>query len=154
MWIFGNTGQVLFYLWIRMTHVVQTSTVRISFDGKTLISEVLDNVEIDAEAVESNFTATQKITGEHKYLSLVITGAYTTITKEGREATNDARFYKNVLAQAIVVQSLASRIMGNFLIGLYKKYCPQRLFNSREEAEKWLEKYWEKHRQLANEPMK
>jgi hypothetical protein len=123
---------------------VQTKTVKISFDGKILLSEIMDNMEIDLDDVFENYEASLKLTGDRPFLSLVISAPYTTVTKEAREAMNDPRYYKNTVAQAIVVKSLANRLMGNFLIRLYKQYCPHRLFNSREEAVKWLNYQWEK----------
>lgn len=121
---------------------VQTKTVKFSFDGKILLSEVIDNMEIDLDDAMENYEASMKLVGDRTYLSLVISAPYTTVTKEAREAMNDPKFYKNAVAQAIVVKSLANRLMGNFLIRIYKQYCPHRLFNSKEEAVKWLEYQW------------
>lgn len=121
---------------------VQTKTVKFSFDGKILLSEVIDNMEIDLDDAMENYEASMKLVGDRTYLSLVISAPYTTVTKEAREAMNDPKFYKNAVAQAIVVKSLANRLMGNFLIRIYKQYCPHRLFNSKEEAVKWLDHQW------------
>ena len=125
---------------------VQTKTVKFSFDGKILLSEIIDNMEIDSDEAMENYEASMKLVGDRPYLSLVISAPYTTMTKEAREAINDPKYYTNAVAQAIVVKSLANRLMGNFLIRIYKQYCPHRLFNNKEEAIKWLNYQWEKQK--------
>jgi len=131
---------------------VQTKTVKVSFDGKILLTEILDNMEIDLDDALENYEASMQLVGDKPFLSLVISAPYTTVTKETRDAMNDPKYYKNTVAQAIVVKSLANRLMGNFLIRLYRQYCPHRLFNHREEAIKWLNHQWEKQKigDLAN----
>lgn len=123
-----------------------TPTAKLSFDGKVLVTALQDNIELEKQDVVDNFLASQKLTQGNPYLSLVITAPYTTITKEAREAANRPEYYAHTIAQALVVKTLATRIMGNFIIRLYKNYCPQRLFTSKEEALKWLEKQWIKAR--------
>lgn len=44
-------------------------------------------------------------------------------------------------ADAIVVRSMAQRILGNFYLKFQRPSIPTRLFNSIEEAEKWLLNY-------------
>ena len=139
----------LFYLWPPMEEI-ETRTVKATFDGRVLLTVVMDNMELDVAEVLENFEACERLTRGRPYLSLVISAPYTTVTKEAREELNHPRFYEHAVAQAIVVKSLASRIMGNFLIRLYKKYCPQRLFTNRDEALKWLEQHWVKQKQLAD----
>lgn len=129
---------------------IVTRTVKLSFDGKVLLTEIIDNMELEKEDVLENFEASQKLTKGKPYISLVITAPFTNITKEAREATNQAHYYEHTIAQALVVKTLAQRIMGNFLISLYKKYCPQRIFTNRDEAVKWLNHQWKKQRQLAD----
>lgn len=121
-----------------------TRTVKISFDGKMLISELIDNLEIDMNDVTENYEASVKLTGNNKYISLVIAAPYSSLSKEARTEANRVDNYRNTIAQAIIVKSLANRLMGNFLIKFYKPPCPCQIFNNTEKAKAWLEEEWEK----------
>ena len=122
-----------------------TRTAKISFTENTLLTEMFDNLEIDLNDVNENYEASVKLTQDKNFLSLVIAAPFTTITKEARDAANREFMYKNTVVQAIIVQSIANRIMGNFLIKFYKPFCPLKLFKSREEAVAWLNEKWNEH---------
>lgn len=76
-----------------------TRTVKLSFDGKILVSELLENAEVDVEHVMETFEASQKLTGGRPFVSLVIAAPYSTITKEARELSGKKEMYRNNLAQ-------------------------------------------------------
>lgn len=119
-----------------------TRTAKLSFNENTLLTEMFDNLEIDLNDVNENYEASVKLTRDKNFLSLVIAAPFTTLTKEAREAANREFMYKNTVAQAIIVQSIANRIMGNFLIKFYRPFCPSKLFKSKEEAVTWLSEKW------------
>ena len=64
-----------------------------------------------------------------------------TITKEAREygSTKEANPY--TAATAIVLSSLAHRILGNFIMRVQRPHMPFRLFANSDEALKWLAQY-------------
>jgi hypothetical protein len=117
---------------------IYTRTAKLYFEGNTLFTEMFDNVEIDINDARENYEASVKLTNEKKYLSLVIAAPFVSITKEAREEVNKALMYKNTIAQAIIVKSMANRLMGNFLVKLYKPHCPLKLFSNKEDAIAWL----------------
>jgi hypothetical protein len=119
-----------------------TRTTKTSFSGNMLCTEMFDNVEVDINDVKENYDAAMKLTGGKKYLSLVMAAPFSTITKEAREITNKEFMYKNTVAQAIVVHSIANRLMGNFLVKFYKPFCPLKLFKNKEDAVMWLNEKW------------
>ena len=106
-----------------------TRTVRMIYDGTLLISEIKDEKDIDVEDIHENVEAARKLTGDNRYLSLVISAPYTSITYEGRMELDKINNYHKLIAQAIVVKKLANKIMGNFLIKFHAPPCPCRLFN-------------------------
>lgn len=125
-----------------------TRTANISFDGRILTTELLEDVVIEIEDVNENYHIVMDIINadpakEKKYVSLVITAQHNSITKEAREDANKAEKYKYCLAQAIVIKSLATRLLGNFFIRFARPTCPQKLFQNREDALEWLELQWQ-----------
>ena len=120
-----------------------TRTLKCTFDGKTMTSELFDNMEIDGKDILENHLAAKEITAGQKYLVLVIGAPNTTINADGRDEANMPGKYANVIAQAVVVKSLANRIVGNFLINFYKPACPMSLFSEKEKAVEWLNEQWE-----------
>ncbi len=124
--------------------VVNTKTLKLSFQNHLLTCEILKDVEIEAVHTEENYLATLEITGGEKFLCLVIPSPFSTVSTEAQKASMTPEKYENVVAQAIIIHSLAQRIVANFMIKFFKYPCPCRLFDGKEEAVKWLYGEWEK----------
>ncbi len=125
-----------------------TRTANISFDGKVLITELLEDVTIEIEDVNDNYhivmdIVNKDLTKKKKYVSLVITAMHNSITREAREDANKPEKYENCIAQAIIVKSLATRLLGNFFIRFARPTCPQKIFQNREDGLEWLDLQWE-----------
>jgi ribosomal protein S4E len=75
------------------------------------------------------------------HLLLIIPGKHSTITSEAREySTNNPM---NNKAVAIVSNSLAQKIIVNFMISVYQKIKPGykiKLFSNKDKALEWLQK--------------
>lgn len=121
-----------------------TETLHLTFDGKFLTCKLIGDVEIDVHHVEADFEASQKITEGKKYLSLVLTSQDTSITSEAQKKSMTKEKYVDAIAQAIVIHSLAQRLLGNFMIKFIKFPVPCKLFSSKEKAVKWLNNEWKK----------
>ena len=121
-----------------------TETLHLTFDGKMLICKLIGDVEIDIHHVEKDYQASYELTEGKKFISLVLTSSDTSITSQAQKASMTKEKYKNVIAQAIVIHSLAQRILGNFMIQFIKYPCPCKLFSSKENAIPWLNKEWDK----------
>ncbi|HXU28172.1 MAG TPA: hypothetical protein VN698_13155, partial [Bacteroidia bacterium] len=65
---------------------------------------------------------------------------YVTITDEARKHATQPHMYANVIAQAVVINSLATRLLANFLIRFTQnnKNVDMRLFNDYDTALNWL----------------
>ena len=121
-----------------------TETLHLSFDGKLLTCTLIGDVEIDVHHVEADYEASKKLTEDKKYIVLVLASQHTSITSEAQKKSMTKEKYKNVVAQAIVVHSLAQRILGNFMIKFIKYSMPCQLFSSKEKAIDWLNEEWDK----------
>ncbi len=120
-----------------------TRTANISYDGKMLITEMVDDVVVDISEVKENYDIVMDIIKQNRFISLVITAPHNSITKEARELSNTEENYRYCIAQAIVVNSLATRLLGNFFVKFAKVHCPHRLFQKREDAIEWLNLQWD-----------
>jgi hypothetical protein len=98
------------------------------------------------EAKENYEAALQLTSG--KYVVLVDARAEATTTEEGREFSTRKETYKNVIAQAIVIESLASRLLANFVIQLHRrnKNAEMKLFNDYDAALTWIKEKLEEEK--------
>lgn len=108
-------------------------------DDGILVVQIREGVEIDIEGVKENFEATLKITNT-ECLALIDARCIFTSTQEARDYTAiNASQYR--IAKAVLINSLANRIVGNFYINFSKPVVPTRLFTSYHEAIKWLNSF-------------
>ena len=119
-----------------------TETLHLTFDGKFLTCTLIGDVKIDIHHVEADYEASKKITEGKKFLSLVLASRNTSITPQAQKTSMQKEKFTHVIAQAIVIHSLAQRILGNFMIKFIKYPCPATLFTSKEKAINWLNEKW------------
>lgn len=118
---------------------IEHKTVTISKLTEDIILYVLkDKSVIELEDSKKMYEETLRLMNGKKYAALIDARAETSLTKEAREWSQDHTLHKDLIAQAIIVTSLANRIVGNFIIKFHKPVAPTRLFSSREKALEWL----------------
>jgi hypothetical protein len=105
-----------------------------------MLCRMLENAEVNAAEVDENFELTMKLANGKRYAVLVDARTTIHMTKEGMERANRPESYKFLIAQAIVVDSLPNRLVGNFIIKFHKPTSPTRLFSTMESATVWLRK--------------
>lgn len=73
-------------------------------------------------------------------LSLVVTGQRNNISTEAFafDAHKELGIKQITIAEAVVIKNLATRIMANFYYKVTKRYFPVKVFDTKEEAVKWL----------------
>jgi hypothetical protein len=109
------------------------------------IGKIIEVKEFD----KSNWTFYESglvkiVTKDNSYIEylplrfLVIIGENTTTTKEVRDFANDPERQKTVNAQAYIVESLAHKILVNFMKNFYKTPKKFKVFSNEEEAAEWL----------------
>ncbi len=66
-------------------------------------------------------------------------GKFTSLTKEAREFSQRPESNEMTLATAVVIRSLAQRIVINFMISvMHQQAMKMRMFESEEKAVEWL----------------
>ena len=108
-----------------------------------LLNEFNPNIHLELKHVKEMLTIAKQIYKKNKmkFNTCAIISQGLTITKEAREfsSTKEANQYIN--SSAIVTNSLQHKILGNFIIKIQKPHVPSKLFDSKEEAFKWLSNY-------------
>ena len=99
---------------------------------------LLENAEIDLEESKLMQRTSLSVMQEKKFVALIDARATVVVSKESREWGSSAEAQKNMLAQAIIVNSMASRIIGNFIIKFHKPIAKTALFSDEKHALQWL----------------
>jgi hypothetical protein len=120
--------------------VNKTTEMHIDNEGILRIA-VLEDAEIDIEEAKENFDSAVKLSGGKSMLKLVDARAFFTMTKKARDFAASRETNEHNIARAVIVHSLANRLLVNFFIRFHKPKSPLRMFSSEAEALKWLRKF-------------
>ena len=99
------------------------------------------NVTLSGTDAREMVNATGEIGGNKKYLILITSGKYGMADEDARVYAASPDGNKYTIAGAIVVKSLAQKILGNAYIKLNKPTTPTSLFNDEEKAIEWLKTF-------------
>ena len=123
-----------------MADEIVTRTRRYSLgDDGILRTAVLPDVEETmADAIE-NVRAMKSLVKGRRYPVLADMRLFKGVDREVRAYYAGPETTGVVSAVAIIVRSLAQRVMGNWFITWNKPQFPSRLFTSQDEAMKWLD---------------
>jgi hypothetical protein len=125
-------------------NVIKTYKDRISsvevWDNGIFFIKLEDHVTIELEdSVRQLEILKENFDGVNKMRVLVESGRYTDITKEAREFSARPESNSMTLASAVIVKSLAHRIIINFLIHFTKQQSiKMKMFDDKEKAVIWL----------------
>jgi hypothetical protein len=99
-----------------------------------------DNVQVELEDSLKQYNYLKsKYDGKNKHLILVESGVYTSISKEAREFATKPESNEMTMATAVIVKSLAHRIIINFIINITNQQkMKMRMFEDRQKAINWL----------------
>ncbi len=115
----------------------KAATFSLMEDGILLIS-LLEGAEIELEESKLMQSTSLQITKGKKFVALVDARARVNVSKESREWGSTPEAQVNMLAQAIIVNSLPNRIVGNFIIKFHNPSAKTKLFSDEESALAWL----------------
>lgn len=96
--------------------------------------------EMTAENLLAGMEAIEKMADGKRMPILLMTSPRNSMTKEARDLDITARKEKYTLAQALVVSSMSTLMLGNFYIRVKRFPFPYKIFKSREKAIAWLRK--------------
>ena len=110
------------------------------WDNGIIFIKIDDNSETTLEYSKNQYSFLKsKYNGVNKLKVLVEPGRFSTISKEAREFSTIPKHNEMTVASAVIVQSLAHRIVINFIIGfINKQTMKMRMFDNKEKAIEWL----------------
>ena len=127
-----------------------TATVFYNETDNIVIIHPVEGALIDIEQLNEHHREIFKLTNGKPGAVLIRSEPLVTITDEARKETIVAEKAKYIIAQAIIVNNIADKIMGTFYIRYNKPKSPTKLFVNENEAIKWLKnevkKYYAKNK--------
>jgi hypothetical protein len=117
----------------------RVSTIDIWESGIVHI-KLKDNVQVELEDSKNQFNFLKsKFNGINKHLTLVEIGADTSISKEAREFGERPESNEITKAMAVIVKSLAHRLIINFIIKFTRhQSIKMKMFDNKQKAIDWL----------------
>lgn len=123
-----------------MENSIITRTARLSFNKEEglLYVELFPGNEIGLEDSKEHTAASEKLTNGAMHCAFIKALGNIDISSEARKHGSNPEIQQNLIAQAVLVNSLATRIAGNFYIRFNKPPKPTRIFTNPEDAKSWL----------------
>ncbi len=123
-----------------MNHSINTRTAKLSFNKEegVLYIELIAENEISLEDSIEHINATEKLTNGAFHCAFIKALGDIDISSDARKQGANAEVQKKLIAQAVLVNSLATRIAGNFYIRFNKPTKPTKIFTNAEDAKSWL----------------
>ena len=119
------------------SHRDKISVIEFWDNGITYI-KIDDGCQIEIEDTIAQYEFFKfKADGKIKFLILVESGETTSISKEAREFKSRPENNELAIASAVVVKSLAQRLLINFIIRLQKNK-KTKMFDNKHKAIEWL----------------
>lgn len=121
------------------SHRDRISTIEF-WDNGIIYIKIDDNTEIQlSDSIAQYNFLKSKFDGVQKHRVLVEAGRYTDISKEAREFSSKADSNLMTLGSAVIVKSLAHRIIINFIINVTRQQAMKmKMFDNKEKAIEWL----------------
>lgn len=119
---------------------IQTPIAEISFDEpeQILHIKVLEDATMNLKNAQIHYEKINKLLGGKKYFALVDASNYFTMEQDAWRYASSKEVVSNRMAIAHYNASFANKLTTNFFKSMYQTAVPLQIFDSKEEAEKWL----------------
>lgn len=110
------------------------------WDNDIIFIKLKDNIQVELEDAQKQYLFLKaKYNNINKHIILVETGLDTSISKEAREFASKPESNEMTQATAVIVKSLAHRIIINFIIKLtHQQTMKMKMFDDKQKAINWL----------------
>lgn len=112
-------------------------------ENNIIYVHVNNDADIDVEQVSQIRETNEKLANGTNYVVLFEIAEFAFVSKEAREYGGENKLGELRKAMAIVVKSMAHRLLANFFINVNKPPTPTKVFNDKEKALEWLNKFTE-----------
>lgn len=108
------------------------------YDPELVKIEIKGNTIIGALEAKGMTDQIGVLSGGKEVRVMIVADELAQFDKGAREYSASDAGFKYTIADALVVKNLAQRLIANFYLKINKPKKPSRIFNSEEEAVKWL----------------
>ena len=99
-----------------------------------------EDAELDVKEVIEFTSACEKLSGNKPYFLISDARVNLSITTEGRKAAASRKISPLLVANAVLVNNVAVRMVANFFTAVNKPHFKYKVFNEELEALTWLKK--------------
>jgi hypothetical protein len=121
-----------------MSPILETEYVRFEWEDDILVATYKKGKKVDLQAAQQIVRDRIDYTGGVPVLVLLCNQGVISIDKEARAYLSSPDGIQGIKAAAILSDTAATAIIGNFIIQVNKPHIPVRLFINRERAVGWL----------------
>lgn len=115
----------------------ETTTASFEYQDNFLTIIIKEDAEIDLDQMQEQVRLRREMVNNEPFVILVDSRAFHNSTKEAREYISKVED-KNWLGMAVLVNSLATKIVTNFFIKMNNPAVETKMFTNKEDAVKWL----------------
>ena len=117
---------------------VDVATISLIEDN-IIVIKLKEGAEIELSHVKLMKDKTNELVGKNNEYYILIDGVNNAQTsKEAREWGSTEEAQSGLRAQAFLVKSVASKLVGNFIVQFYKPPAKTKLFDNKDAALDWL----------------
>lgn len=138
-----------------MGEVIEAKTATFSMLEENILLVVMkEDAVVDVPEAIENYHAALKLAAGRRFTALVDARLPASITKEAREYSANPEQYTNTIAQAVVVTSLANRLLANFIMLFLQrnKTVEIKVFSDYDIALNWLKEKIKEDQQNGGRP--
>jgi hypothetical protein len=118
--------------------IVDLPYCTVSYTSPVTTIRFKENAELDAFETREMIAAVQLVGKNRPCFLLSDARGDLNITSEGRKIAADKIENPNLIANAVVVDSLSVKLTANFFLKFNKPYFKLKIFNTEEKAMEWL----------------
>ncbi len=140
-----------------MGEVIEARTATFSMlEENILLVVIKEEAVVDVPEAIENYEASVKLTARKRFAALIDARQPATITKEARDYSANPEQYTHTIAQAVIVTSLANRILANFIMLFLKRNrtVEIKVFSDYDIALNWLRGKIEEDQENGGKPTK
>lgn len=120
--------------------ITRSAEISLGNDG-IVRKKFFNDIDIEVEDGVENLAAVRKLTNDKPYLVLSDGRVNARVSPEARAFSASAEASRNRVAEAMLVNSVATRLTANFYIRFNKPLTPTRIFTDEQKAIEWLKKF-------------
>lgn len=120
--------------------ITDTTSLRL-INCNTLEITYFDDISVECDDILETLWVIDHISKGRSLRHLVVINEFTLFSIEAKQllAEENIKRKSKIVGEAIVVRSIATRLLENFYKQQIDKYYPVKLFDNTLEAKKWLE---------------